>query len=82
MFEGCGALYTKQGFCAALGHDGFGDQFTHKENSQRYEDGIIKIAYYGNEIGDEVNRANRINDDSYGKEFCVPGCLAVAVGQV
>src|SRR5205823_1184353 len=53
-------------------------QTQHKREARGYQDQVVEVADHGNEIRDQVDRAERIGDDDCRQGFGVPRCTRIA----
>ena len=57
---------------ASSNHLGW-DQPNCQPDSARRDDQVIEVAENGNEIGDQINRAERMRHNEKDQRFCIPG---------
>ena len=69
-------------FCSALCHHFVGDHLRDEVDPQGDENQVIEVAQNRDEIGDEVNGAEGVGDDTGGKELGVPGDSGIFVGEI
>lgn len=62
--------------------NGGGDQPNRERETQGNEQQVVEIADDGNEVGDEVDGAQRVGDDERGDELRDPGNAGIAIGEV
>lgn len=79
---GLAGRHDSRSLLATLGHDLGGDDLEEEGDAQRDEDQVVQVAEDGDEVGDEVDRAERVPDDAGRQRPAVSGRAGIPAGQV
>lgn len=66
----------------ALSQDLAGNHAEHYRDSQRDQNHVVQISENRNEIGNQVNRTERVGDDDCSQRFRIPRHTGIVTGQV
>ena len=77
-----GRCWAAAASVAVLGHDLGRDQADHERDAQGHQDHVIQIAHDRNEVGNEIDRRERIAGNQGGQGLRIPGHAGIAPREV